>query len=105
MKLFNAVKAHIDKTTMYRTALYSLCGLAFWSWVLGFFGLIDFFPVAMVLQLLIIVGAGYAIDRLLAYAFKVKSNPESILITGLILYFLISPNGTTEHFVDRKSVV
>jgi len=99
MKLFNAAKAHIDKTTMYRTVLYSLVGLTVWSWIFGFIGLVDFFPVAMAIQLLIAVGVGYAVDRLLAYMFKVKPNPESILITAFILYFLISPKGSTESFV------
>lgn len=99
MKLLGLVKAHIDKTTMYRTVLYSLFGLTVWSWVFGFFGLIDFFPVAMAVQLLIAVGFGYTVDRLLAYAFKIKPNPESILVTAFILYFLISPNGSTENFV------
>lgn len=99
MKFVAMIKQHIDKTTMYRTVLYSLLGLVFWSWVLGFVGLVAFFPVAMAVQLLIIIGVGFGVDRLLAYAFKVRPNPESILITGLIVYFLISPNGTTESFV------
>ena len=99
MNLVSAIKAHIDKTTMYRTALYSLMGLAVWSWLLGLLGLIDFFAVAMVIQLLVIIGVGCGVDRLLAYMFKVKPNPESILITGFILYFLISPNGSIGNLV------
>ncbi len=99
MKLFAAIKAHIDQTTMYRSVLYSLIGLTVWSWVLGFFGLIDFFPVAMAIQLLVAVGLGYAVDRLLAYVFKIRPNPESIIITGFILYFLISPNGSIQNLV------
>ena len=99
MRLLTAIKAHIDQTSMYRTVLYSLMGLVVWSWIFGFFGMIDFFPVAMAIQLLVAVGLGCVVDRLLAYTFKVRPNPESILITGFILYFLISPNGSIQNLV------
>jgi glycine betaine catabolism B len=99
MKPLAQIKAKIDNITMYRTILYALIGLAVWSWVLGFVGLIDFFPVAMAVQLLIAVGVGYAVDRLLAYVYKVRPNPESIFITAFIMYFLILPNGTVQNFV------
>lgn len=99
MKLLMRIKTHIDNTTMYRTVLYGLMALTVWSWLFGFLGLINFFPIAMVIQLLIAIGVGYAVDRLMAYIFKVRPNPESMLITSFIVYFLILPNGTIANFV------
>ena len=84
---------------MYRTVLYSLIGLVVWSWVLSLLGVIHFFVIAMVIQLIIAVAVGYGVDRMMAYIYKVRSNPESMLVTSLIVYFLILPNGTTKNFI------
>lgn len=99
MKVISRVKLYIEQTTMYRTVLYALVALTVWSWIGGMFGTIDLFPVAMAIQLLIAVGVGYCVDRLLAWAYKVKPNPESIFITAFILYFLITPDGSIKNFV------
>lgn len=99
MKIISRVRLYIDQTTMYRVVLYALMALTVWSWIGGLFGAIDLFPVAMAIQLLIAVGVGYGTDRLLAWAYKVKPNPESIFITAFILYFLITPDGSIKNFL------
>ncbi len=99
MILISRVKAHIDQTTMYRTILYTLSGLAVWSVVLAFIGAIDFNPLSMVLSLAIVLASAFAVDRLLAYIFSVYPNVESIFITALIVYFLITPSGSSQSFV------
>ncbi len=97
MKLFMRLKDYINNTTMYRTVLYALLGLVVWSWILSMIGVIHFFIVDMVIQLVVVVGIGYGVDRLMAYIFKILPNPESILITSLIVYFLILPDGSMKN--------
>lgn len=94
-----AIKTHIERTTMYRTVLYSLMGLTVWSLLFSVIGILDFFVVAMIVQLLILLVAGYGVDRLFAAIFKVTPNPESIIITSFILYFLLVPSGTIQSFI------
>ena len=81
MNLFIWLKNHINNTTMYRTVLYSLMGLVVWSWVLSVVGVIHFFIIDMVIQLVVVVGIGYGVDRLMAYIFKILPNPELMLIS------------------------
>lgn len=99
MKLLMRAKNYIDRTTMYRTVLYSLMALVVWSWILSVLGLIHYFVIAMVIQLMIAVGVGYGVDRMMAYVYKVRSNPESMLITSLIVYFLILPDASMKNFI------
>ncbi len=99
MITLSRIKKHIDQTTMYRTALYTLSGLAVWSVVLAFIGAIDFNPLSMVLSLVIVLAVAFCVDRLLAYVFRVYPNVESIFITALIVYFLITPSGSSQSFV------
>jgi ferredoxin-NADP reductase len=99
MKLIEKTKSVIDHTTMYRSALYLLIALAAWSLVLAFIDVLDFNPLSMVSNLVILVGVGFAVDRLFAYMFGTHPNKESIYISALILYFLFSPSGTPQSFV------
>lgn len=99
MRLAARLKAYIDQTTMYRTVLYSLIALTVWSWVFSVVGVIDFFVVAMAVQLIILLTVGYCADRLLAWIYKTKPNPESVFITSLILYFLLLPTGSVQSFI------
>lgn len=99
MNVLATIKTHIERTTMYRTVLYSLMGLTAWSLIFSVIGILDFFVVAMIVQLLILLVAGYGVDRLFASIFKVTPNPESIIITSFILYFLLVPSGTIQSFI------
>ena len=99
MNVLSVVKSHIEKTTMYRTVLYSLMALTAWSLVFSVIGILDYFVVAMVVQLLILLIVGYGADRLFAAVFKVTPNPESIFVTSFILYFLLIPSGTVQSFI------
>ena len=77
--------------SMYKGMTFGL--LSIWSvaFVLTFFGLISFTPLAMVVSLLVVVvsvyGASYACGKL----FGVHVHAESSVITGLILALIISP--------------
>ncbi len=99
MRHVASVKAYIDQTTMYRTVLYSLMALTVWSLVFSVVGVINFFVVAMVMQLIILLAVGYCADRLLAWVYKTKPNPESVFVTSFILYFLLLPTGSVQSFV------
>lgn len=99
MKLFEKVLGHIDQTTMYRTVLYSLVGLTVWSILLAFVGLLDQNPLSMIVSLTVLVGAGFAVDRSIAYVQNVRPNTESIFITALILFFLLTPSTDAQKLV------
>jgi ferredoxin-NADP reductase/Na+-transporting NADH:ubiquinone oxidoreductase subunit NqrB len=88
----NYIDRFLDRITMYRLLLYyyliPLVGVAM---VLGAVGIISYSPMA------IVAGAGYltlvcwAINKLFARVWEVPANPESPLITALILALIITP--------------
>ncbi len=84
---------------MYRTILYSLTGLTVWSIVLAFVGLVGQSPLSMLLSLAVLIGAGFIVDRLVAYIRNVQPNVESIFITTFILFFVVSPTADAQGLV------
>ncbi|OGD81619.1 hypothetical protein A2572_04555 [Candidatus Collierbacteria bacterium RIFOXYD1_FULL_40_9] len=84
---------------MYKAVLYSLIFLFASSLVASVFDYTYFKPITLLLSLATITSVTVASNFLLSKLYKVIPNPESALITSLILLFLFSPPTTsTEYF-------
>jgi ferredoxin-NADP reductase len=80
--------------SMYKGMLLGLLGIWAVAFLLSFFGLIAYSPIAMAVSLLVVVTSVYVTSYACGRIFGVHAHGESSLITGLILSLIISP--TTE---------
>lgn len=91
----NALRTHaqqfINSVTMYRLVTLVLVMISAAALVLGATGSISYGVRPLLISLGIIVVASYGMSRLFAYTFSTKHNPESWLITALILFLLLLP--------------
>lgn len=81
----------IDSFSMYRLLVYYLIGLLGVSFVLAIFKDISYNPFSILVSSLILVGASYFINKILADIFDAPTGTDSAIITGLILALIISP--------------
>lgn len=84
----------INKVTMYRLILYYLIGLLTAAIVLSASGVLHLSAINIAISAMILVSACYLINKLLASIFNAPINPESSIITGLILALIIPPSPT-----------
>lgn len=82
------------KITMYRLALYVLCGLYGFGLLLASVGQLSFTPLAMVLSASVLVATAWGSNRFFGWLYGVNPQGESALISALLLFFIFSP--TTE---------
>lgn len=88
------VNTFLNNTAMYRLVLYvlmSYVAVAFIFSFLGTFGLIPFTPLDMLLSLIVILGVSWITNIVFAKVFNAPTNVESIYITALILFCIITP--------------
>ncbi len=76
---------------MYRLLVYYLIGLLGVSFVLAIFKDINYNPFSILVSSLILVGASYFINKILADIFDAPTGTDSAIITGLILALIITP--------------
>lgn len=91
IKIMNFIDNFLNKTTMYRVVLYVLIFLFVVSLVLSMFGLLPYNPTDIISSLLIILLISWISNVVFAYAYNAPTNVESVYITALILFFLITP--------------
>ena len=84
----------IDHITMYRLLLYYLTGLIIVAVVLSASGVMQYAAVDIVISAAVLVFACWIINKILASIFDAPVNPESSILTGLILALIIQPNPT-----------
>ena len=84
----------IDGITMYRLMLYYLIAILVAAIVLSAFGDLHYKPLYIAISALILVAACWIINKVLSYIFDAPVNPESSLITALILALIITPTPT-----------
>lgn len=80
--------------TMYRVITYALFLLAAVSIALGAAGFLSFGAGWLLVSLLVLVWASYASNALIAWILGIPQNHESPVITGAILFFVLSPAST-----------
>jgi Na+-transporting NADH:ubiquinone oxidoreductase subunit NqrB len=76
---------------MYRLTLYCLIGLVAIATIFGYFGLISYQPMAILVSTAIIVVICLITNYIFAYVFKAPNNIVSVCITALILVLIIAP--------------
>ncbi len=81
----------LDKITMYKVVLYILIGFVLIGAVLSFFGLLPYNPIALLFSAFFITTICLVANIVLAWAFDVPANVESVYITALILALVITP--------------
>lgn len=85
----------IDKTlnsiTMYRLILYVLIGFTVFAVGAGYWGALPFSGNRLLLSAGLLAGVCVASNRILAIILRAPTNVESAAITGLILFFVMSP--------------
>ncbi len=79
---------------MYRLLLYYLIALIAIAIGLSAFGDLHYKPLYIAISTLILVAACWIINKAFAYVFDAPINPESSLITALIMALIITPNPT-----------
>ena len=92
--MLNYIDSLLEKVTMYRLLIYYLTGLIFAAFGLSLSHNIQYKPAYILISTAILVIACYVINRIFATYFNAPVNPESSIITGLILALIITPNPT-----------
>lgn len=81
----------LNKITMYRIVLYVLFFFFGSSIILSIFKLLPYTPLDLIVSFLVIMAVSYVSNIIFSYAYDAPTNVESIYITGLILFFIITP--------------
>ncbi len=95
----------VDGISMYRLLIYYLVGLLIAATVMSFAGIMKLSGIDIAISAAILVFSCYVINKILAAIFRAPANPESSLLTGLILALIISPapSGTGLLFILAAS--
>jgi ferredoxin-NADP reductase/Na+-transporting NADH:ubiquinone oxidoreductase subunit NqrB len=89
--MMQLVDALLNRITMYRLTLYYLIALVSLGLVLSFFGLVPAKPEAIAFTAVILLASCLLTNLVLARLWRVRSNPESSLISALILALILEP--------------
>ena len=76
---------------MYRLVLYYVLIIWLAGFVLSFFGLLPYTPIALVVSVVFILGVCLSVNAIFARVFDAPSNIESVYTTALILALIIAP--------------
>ena len=81
----------LNNVAMYRLVIYVLIGFAVVGTLFSFFDLAPFTPISALLSLVIILGVSLITNAIFARVFRAPTNIESVYITALILFCIITP--------------
>lgn len=81
----------LNKFPMYKIVLFGLLALFLIALVYSFFGIIFYTPEKLISTFLILIIVCFAGNFLVAKYLKIPANPESSIITALILFFILVP--------------
>jgi ferredoxin-NADP reductase/Na+-translocating ferredoxin:NAD+ oxidoreductase RnfD subunit len=84
---------------MYRLLLYFLIVLLCAALVLGAFGYLPYSPITLTITTVFLICACWVANRIFAHVLNVPHNPESTLITALILALIITPTTSLQSFI------
>ena len=97
--MFTIIDSFLNKTTMYRVVLYYLASLLGIAFILSFFGVLPFTPLALLLSTAVLIVISWAVNTVFAFVFEAPANIESTFITALILALIITP-ASLDHFTS-----
>lgn len=89
----------LDRITMYRLLLYYLIVLLCAGLLFGALGYLPYSPITLTISTVYLLLVCWVANRVFAHVFDVPHNPESSLITALILALIITPISATQNFV------
>ena len=89
--MLGVIDSLLNRITMYRLLLYYLIALVLAAAGLGTLGYLHYNPVAVLFSAAYLVAVCWISNHVFAYVYKAPINPESSLITGLILALIITP--------------
>ncbi len=98
-RLIRSIDSVIDDITMYRLLLYYLLGLLAVAIGLSIVGDLHYNPLYIAISAATLVLAGWIINKVFGYIFYAPINPESSILTGLILALIIPPTLTGFGFL------
>ncbi len=81
----------LNSITMYRLIMYGLMVLAAITIIFGYLHLISFSGTQLLISVSILISLCWLVNELIGYILKAPHNDESSVITGLILFFLLTP--------------
>jgi len=84
---------------MYRLLLNYLVALLAAAILFSALGFLTFNPLSIVISVVYLVGISYVTNRIFAAVFNAPSNPESSLITSLILALIITPSTSIQNLL------
>src|SRR5476651_631475 len=82
----------LDQITMYRLLLYYLIGLLGVAMLLSAFGYMSYNPLGIAAAAGYLTFICWITNKIFAYVYDAPANPESSLITALILALIITPH-------------
>lgn len=83
----------LDSMSMYRVVLYVLVAYIAIAFAYSLTGVLFFSPLEFVLSLVTIIGVSIAAHYTFAWIFEAPANLESTIITALILFLVLAPQG------------
>lgn len=101
----NLIDNVLNRVTMYRLVLYYLIFLVVAAVALSLFGLLPFQPVDLLVSISVLVCVCWISNGILAKAFNVPANAESLYITAFILALLITPQSPSRYFAAGSAFV
>ena len=84
----------LNRFTMYRLTLYYLAALLYVATILGAFDIVPGGPMAILSTTAILLAVCFLVNALIARILGIRSNPESSLITALIMALIMGPVST-----------
>lgn len=89
--MFEKIDRFLDGITMYKVLMYGLFAIATWAVILGFLGILPFKGYQYVISLGILLLVSWVSNTIFSKLMRIPQNTESAIITGLILFCLLSP--------------
>lgn len=89
----------LNKITMYRLVLYCLIILVVIAIVFGFFNLIPYSPINILLSTSILLLIAWITNKIFSRVFAAPTNIESVYITALILALIIKPAVSISDYI------
>jgi glycine betaine catabolism B len=89
--MMNLVDGFLNRLTMYRLTLYYCAALLGLGLVLSLFGIVQGGPLAIISSTAILLAACLGSNFIFSRLWKVRGNPESSIITALILALILGP--------------
>ena len=89
--MMRIIDSFLNRLTMYRLTIYSLAALLFLATILSAFDIVPGGPIAILSTTVILLAVCFLVNALIARTLGIRSNPESSLITALILALIMGP--------------